>query len=93
MSDWSYYKCSSCPRSVPWIRPQGPTNARVMILGDIPNRNEDRTGRPFSGNAGKELAHTYLPLAGLKRNEVFMSYVVQCRCDSDNHSNRYHHDW
>ena len=30
----------------------GNQNAKVMIIGDIPDRDEDRTGIPFSGQAG-----------------------------------------
>jgi len=33
----------------------GPTGARVMLIGEAPGRDEDREGRPFVGRAGQLL--------------------------------------
>ncbi len=50
-----------------------------MLVGEGPGVWEDKSGRPFDGRAGQELDRTYLPLAGLSRNEVYVTNVVQCR--------------
>ena len=34
---------------------EGPEDARVMLVGEAPGKNEDETGRPFIGMAGKLL--------------------------------------
>ena len=34
---------------------EGPTNAKIMIVGQNPGTEEDRTGKPFVGRAGKFL--------------------------------------
>lgn len=53
-------------------------NARVMLIGEGPGWHEDQQGRPFVGNAGKFL-NELLALAGLQREDVFITNVVKCR--------------
>ena len=50
-----------------------------MLVGEAPGYHEDQQGIPFVGRAGQELDETYLRLAGLSRNEVFVTNAVQCR--------------
>jgi DNA polymerase len=52
--------------------------ARVMLIGEAPGATEDAQGRPFVGAAGKRLDEL-LGLAGLHRDEVFITNVVKCR--------------
>lgn len=81
MSSWTYSRCSACPNNRRQVLPDGPTNARVAIIGEGPGRWEDSTGVPFCGRAGEELDETYLRLAGLDRADVFVTNMVQCRCE------------
>jgi DNA polymerase len=48
------------------------------MVGEAPGLNEDRLGRPFVGAAGKFL-NQLLELAGLRRDEIFITNVVKCR--------------
>ena len=57
---------------------EGRPRARVMLVGEGPGWHEDQQGRPFVGNAGKFL-NELLALAGLKREDVFITNVVKCR--------------
>lgn len=50
----------------------------LMIIGEAPGRQEDATGRPFVGRAGKVLEEM-LALIGLKRKDVYITNVVKCR--------------
>ena len=50
----------------------------VMCVGEAPGRNEDATGRPFCGAAGKNL-DLGLAAAGLAREAVFITSIVKCR--------------
>ncbi|MCS7224598.1 MAG: uracil-DNA glycosylase [Armatimonadetes bacterium] len=74
-------KCQLCPlaqgrkKAVPG---EGPINAAVMFIGEGPGEQEDRQGKPFVGNAGKFL-NELLAIAGLERQEVFITNVVKCR--------------
>ncbi len=54
----------------------GPVNAKIMVIGQAPGRNEDEQGKPFIGMAGKLLT-TLLGKAGLKRETVYITSVVQ----------------
>jgi len=49
---------------------EGPDHARLMLIGDAPGADEDRTGKPFCGPAGqlldKMLASVGLPRADLR---------------------------
>lgn len=79
-----YTRIASCPdcdlchtrnNAVPG---EGPTNAEVMLVGEGPGFYEDQQGRPFVGPAGK-LLDQLLALAGLKREQVYITNVVKCR--------------
>jgi len=55
---------------------QGRGNATVMLVGEQPGDQEDRTGRPFVGPAGK-LLDGALAEAGIDRSEVYVTNVVK----------------
>lgn len=57
---------------------EGPIPSRVMLVGEAPGRREDEAGRPFVGQAGK-LLDRLLGLAGLSREQVYITNVVKCR--------------
>ena len=54
----------------------GPKNAKVMIVGEAPGRDEDQVGKPFQGRSGA-LLRTELSKAGL--SQVYITNVVKCR--------------
>lgn len=56
---------------------EGPLGAEFMFLGQGPGREEDKTGRPFIGRAGKLLTKL-LESAGLDREKVFITSAVKC---------------
>jgi len=57
---------------------EGPIDADVFLIGEAPGREEDASGRPFVGSAGKVL-EAALAVAGLPRKAVFITNVVKCR--------------
>ncbi len=57
---------------------EGDLNADILFIGEAPGRQEDLSGRPFVGQAGK-LLEALLKSIGLKREEVFITNVVKCR--------------
>lgn len=57
---------------------EGNPRARVVVVGEAPGREEDRTGRPFVGPAGK-LLDLLLLTAGFPREEVYICNVIKCR--------------
>lgn len=56
---------------------EGSASAKIIIIGQAPGVQEDKTGRPFVGPAGKFLKYL-LDLAGLKREEVFITSPLKC---------------
>ncbi len=57
----------------------GSPKARVAVVGEAPGANEDRTGLPFVGQAGK-LLDLLLASVGLGREDsVYICNVIKCR--------------
>jgi uracil-DNA glycosylase family 4 len=57
---------------------EGDPRARVMVVGEAPGADEDRSGRPFVGRAGK-LLDLLLMTAGFTRESVYICNVLKCR--------------
>lgn len=57
---------------------EGSHTARIMFVGEGPGENEDKTGRPFVGAAGKVL-NDLLARAQIDRSDVFITNIVKCR--------------
>jgi uracil-DNA glycosylase family 4 len=56
----------------------GPATAKVILVGEAPGYQEDKQGVPFVGAAGKNL-NELLEIAGLRREEVYITNVVKVR--------------
>src|SRR2546428_12963827 len=56
---------------------EGPADARVMFIGEGPGAQEDLTGRPFVGSAGKLLTELFASI-GLDRSSAFITNLVRC---------------
>ncbi len=73
--------CTKCPlwesrtRAVPG---DGKYSAKVMIIGEAPGKEEDESGLPFVGSAGRYLDHV-LEGTGLDRRDFFITNTVKCR--------------
>lgn len=61
---------------------EGPEQARLVIVGDAPGKDEDDSGRPFSGNAGK-LLDRMLSAMGSSRQRAYLMHIVRCRTAPD----------
>ncbi|HSU53018.1 MAG TPA: uracil-DNA glycosylase, partial [Candidatus Dormibacteraeota bacterium] len=70
--------CPLCQSRTNAVPGEGKPNAKVMIIGEAPGANEDKTGRPFAGNAGRYLDHV-LEGTGLERTDFFITNIVKCR--------------
>jgi len=55
---------------------EGPFNAKVMLVGQNPGAEEDKTGKPFVGRAGKFL-NKVLAKNGINREELFVTNLVK----------------
>ncbi|MDQ3908340.1 MAG: uracil-DNA glycosylase [Acidobacteriota bacterium] len=73
--------CTRCPlwesrtNAVPG---DGKYTSKVMIIGEAPGKEEDESGLPFVGSAGRFLNHV-LEGTGLDRTDFFITNTVKCR--------------
>lgn len=71
--------CTRCPlyRNATRVVPgEGPDTARLMLVGEQPGDQEDLSGKPFVGPAGKLLDRA-IAEAGIDRREVFVTNAVK----------------
>jgi DNA polymerase len=57
---------------------EGDPAARLVVVGEAPGQEEDRTGRPFVGRAGR-LLDLMLLAVGFEREDVYICNVLKCR--------------
>ena len=72
-------KCTRCPlyKNATQVVPgEGPTRARMMLVGEQPGDQEDKQGKPFVGPAGGVLVKA-LQDAEIDRKMVFVTNAVK----------------
>jgi uracil-DNA glycosylase len=60
------------------VKPFGSTTAEVMLVGEAPGAEECKTGVPFTGPSGIELA-LMMGEAGMKRSDCYLTNVARQR--------------
>lgn len=55
---------------------EGPRDAPLMLVGEMPGDEEDRSGKPFVGSSGR-LLNTLLDEAGIERRQTFVTNAVK----------------
>jgi len=73
------------------VKGVGPTDAKVMIIGEHPYVDEERKGVPFSGSTGQELTKM-LHEAGIAQTECYLTYVYKSRPFRNDFKNLYSKD-
>ncbi|MES1930774.1 putative uracil-DNA glycosylase [Salinisphaera dokdonensis CL-ES53] len=71
--------CRNCPLWSPATQTvfgEGPSDARIMLVGEQPGDREDLAGRPFLGPAG-QLLDRALADAGLVREQLYLTNTVK----------------
>ena len=68
--------CSLWKHATQAVPGEGPTSARMMLVGEQPGDQEDFAGRPFVGPAG-QLLDRALSAAGIDRSEVYVTNAVK----------------
>lgn len=57
---------------------EGDLTAKIMIIGEGPGAENDKTGRPFVGRGGAILDNIFISV-GLNRSELFLTNIIKCR--------------
>lgn len=71
--------CRACPLWQPATQAvpgEGPLDARIVFVGEQPGDEEDLTGRPFTGPAGR-LFDRALAQVGIDRSEAYVTNAVK----------------
>lgn len=71
-------KCKLCTNRTNIVFGQGNKNADIMFIGEGPGADEDISGIPFVGKAGKLMNMAFEGL-GIKREDVYIANIVKCR--------------
>ncbi|MEX3548496.1 MAG: uracil-DNA glycosylase [Burkholderia sp.] len=72
-------RCRLCEKRTQTVFGVGDHEADWMLVGEVPDENEDKQGEPFVGPAGK-LLDSLLQALSLKRsNNVYIANVIKCR--------------
>ena len=73
-------QCAGCPwetRGQGFVPGTGPSQARLVLLGQGPGRDEVAIGKPFVGTAGRRL-DIWLTKAGIPRQMCWIDNMVRC---------------
>lgn len=68
--------CSLWENATQTVFGEGPSDARIMLVGEQPGDQEDRKGHPFVGPAG-QLLDRALADAGIDRSDVYVTNAVK----------------
>lgn len=71
--------CRRCPIGCNGTRAlggEGPAQARLMIVGEQPGDQEEQSGHPFIGPAGR-LLNAHLAAAGINRTDAYVTNAVK----------------
>ncbi len=71
-------RCSLCQQRNHLVFGAGNPQARVVLVGEAPGREEDLQGYPFVGEAG-QLLEKILQAMNLSRQTVYICNVIKCR--------------
>jgi uracil-DNA glycosylase len=58
---------------------RGNPNAQIMVIGEGPGENEDKTGLPFVGRAGQLLEKILAAVRFDSEKDVYICNIVKCR--------------
>ncbi len=70
--------CSLSERRLNVVFGEGDPASPLVLVGEGPGDQEDRSGRPFVGKAG-QLLDKAIAEAGLRRDQVYITNTVKCR--------------
>ena len=60
------------------VKPSGPIDAFIAIVGEAPGKTEEQLGEPFKGKAG-ELLNLLLSTASIPRSSIYFDNVIPVR--------------
>jgi DNA polymerase len=78
-----YIQCQQCPLAflgrTNVVFARGNPNAKILLIGEAPGKDEDIQGKPFVGRSGKLLNEVLQALTLSPENDVYITNIVKCR--------------
>ncbi len=79
-------------KEIPLVFGDGDPNAGIVLIGEAPGKNEVLQGKPFVGQAGKNL-NEFIDILEIQREDLYITNVVKMRpykinADTGRESNR-----
>ncbi|MBI4721794.1 MAG: uracil-DNA glycosylase [Candidatus Stahlbacteria bacterium] len=71
-------KCDLHTRRNKLVFGNGNPESSIVFIGEAPGREEDESGLPFVGSAGKQLT-SMLKSVGIDRDAVYITNIIKCR--------------
>ena len=78
----SIHNCNLKNNSENLILGEGNIDSSIMIVGEAPGAEEEKTGRTFQGESGALLEKMLLAI-NLKKNDIYSSYAINFRPPKD----------
>lgn len=78
----SVNKCIACELSQTCtnkVFSDGSPNAKIMLIGEAPGADEDATGTPFVGRAGKYLTQLLTETGFDRQKDLYIANTIKCR--------------
>jgi DNA polymerase len=75
--------CKLCETRTQTVFGTGPETAPLMIVGEGPGADEDASGQPFVGRAGKLLDEMLQAIGQSRSSNTYITNVVKCRPPSN----------
>ncbi len=72
-------RCGLCTTRTQAVFGVGPADADLVVVGEGPGADEDRTGEPFVGRAGKLLDEMLAAIGRSRQTNTYIANVVKCR--------------
>jgi len=76
-----YANCQNCALAqgrTKLVYGEGNAHSRLILIGEGPGEQEDKSGRPFVGAAG-QLLDKMLAAIQIQRSEIYIANIVKCR--------------
>lgn len=73
------YKCSLCNTRTNIVFSDGNCDAKILLIGEAPGADEDETGTPFVGRAGKYLTQLIEESGLSRKNDFYIANTIKCR--------------
>lgn len=65
-------------KETPLVYGDGQPNSKIVLIGEAPGKNEIEQGKPFVGQAGKNLQE-FMEILGIRREDIYITNIVKFR--------------